>query len=245
MNIVGDIGNTETKICYKFKGQYKKLIFDTKKLNNNNLKKNFIFLKKLKYKKKIIFCSVVPSVFLKIKRFFSKEFKIECIEIKNLKLSKILNILVNKNQVGSDRLTNAIGIIDNKNNYIVVDFGTATTFDVITIKNYLGGIIAPGVKLSLESLIDKASLIPTISLNKSKRVIGKNTKQAVISGFYWGYNGLINNIINLIKKKTRKKFKIIFTGGLAHLFSKNLKYKIIVDKNLTFKGLFKISKYLI
>ena len=130
-----------------------------------------------------------------------------------------------------------------KKNFIVVDFGTATTFDVIKKNNYLGGVIAPGVNLSLDNLIKKASLIPNIKLNKSKSIIGKNTKQAVLSGFFWGYNGLINGIISKIKKKTNQKYKIIFTGGLAHLFNKDIKDKVTIDKNLTINGLIKVSKH--
>ena len=128
-------------------------------------------------------------------------------------------------------------------NFIVVDFGTATTFDVIKKNNYLGGVIAPGVTLSLDNLIKKASLIPNIELHKSKSIIGKNTKQAVLSGFFWGYNGLINGIISKIKKKTNQKYKIIFTGGLAHLFNKDIKDKVTIDKNLTINGLIKVSKH--
>ena len=128
-------------------------------------------------------------------------------------------------------------------NFIVVDFGTATTFDVIKKNNYLGGVIAPGVTLSLDNLIKKASLIPNIKLHKSKSIIGKNTKQAVLSGFFWGYNGLINGIISKIKKKTNQKYKIIFTGGLAHLFNKDIKDKVTIDKNLTINGLIKVSKH--
>ena len=107
----------------------------------------------------------------------------------------------------------------------------------------MGGVIAPGVKLSLDSLIKKANLIPNIKFNKSKLIIGKNTKQAVLSGFFWGYNALINGIISKIKKETNQKYKIIFTGGLAHLFKKDTKDKISIDKNLTINGLIKVSKY--
>ena len=128
-------------------------------------------------------------------------------------------------------------------NFIVVDFGTATTFDVIKKNNYLGGVIAPGVTLSLDNLIKKASLIPNIKLHKSKSIIGKNTEQAVLSGFFWGYNGLINGIISKIKKKTNQKYKIVFTGGLAHLFNKDIKDKVTIDKNLTINGLIKVSKH--
>ena len=151
-----------------------------------------------------------------------------------------LNIKVNIKQVGSDRIANAISIIDNKKNYIIVDFGTATTFDIIEKNYYVGGIIAPGVNLSLETLITKASLIPYIKLNKISDVIGKNTKSAVRSGFYWGYIGLINEIINLIKKKTKKKYSIILTGGLSYLFKNKLKSNVIVNKDLTMKGLLKV-----
>ena len=133
--------------------------------------------------------------------------------------------------------------MNGKNNYIILDFGTATTFDVIVKKTYFGGIIAPGVKLSLNSLSDRATLIPKIDLKKTNKVIGNNTISAVRSGFFWGYSGLINSIISKIKKKTKKNYKIFFTGGLAHLFNKDIKGKIDIDKNLTVKGLIKISKY--
>ena len=100
-----------------------------------------------------------------------------------------------------------------------MDFGTATTFDVVT-KNgiYNGGIIAPGINLSLKSLIYSADQVPIFSIKKQKKIIGKNTVEALRSGFYWGYIGLINNIIKKIEKETRKKYKIIFTGGYANLF---------------------------
>ena len=97
--------------------------------------------------------------------------------------------------------------------------------------------------MSLDNLIKKASLIPHIELHKSKSIIGKNTKQAVLSGFFWVYNGLVNGIISKIKKKTNQKYKIVFTGGLAHLFNKDIKDKVIIDKNLTINGLIKVSKY--
>ena len=124
-----------------------------------------------------------------------------------------------------------------------MDFGTATTFDVIT-KNgfYNGGIIAPGVNLSLKSLIKSADQIPIFSLKKQKLVIGKNTIEALRSGFYWGYTGLINNIISKIEKETKKKFKIIFTGGYADLFKTSIINSFKVDKNITIKGIIEIFK---
>ena len=123
-----------------------------------------------------------------------------------------------------------------------MDFGTATTFDVVIGNVYKGGVIAPGLNISLNTLINKASLIPKLNLKKVKNVVGKNTAEAVRSGFFWGYVGLINNIIELIKKETKKSFKIIITGGFSSLFVNSLKFKVIIDKNITLKGLIKSAK---
>ena len=202
----------------------------------------------MKYKNeidKIIFSSVVPNTFTKLSYYFNHCFKKKIIEIKKLKLSKLINIKVNKYQVGSDRLANSIASIDLKNNYIVIDFGTATTFDVIVKKKYLGGIISPGINLSLNSLSSRASLIPQINLKKISNVIGKNTTEAVRSGFFWGYAGLIDNMIKLIKRQTKCSFKVILTGGLADLYKDSLNTKCKVDKDLTMKGIIKIAKNLI
>ncbi len=154
----------------------------------------------------------------------------------------MIKIKVNYKQVGSDRLVNAISLQNNKHNFIILDFGTATTFDVVIKKDYRGGIIAPGVKISLDTLSDKASLIPQINLKSTKNIVGNNTISAVRSGFFWGYIGLIDNIINLIKKDTRKSFKLVITGGYSDLFRKSLKTKVIQNRDITVKGLIKIAK---
>jgi len=243
MIIVGDIGNTEVKICFFYNGLKKKYLFKTDSLNKKIIRNKFNFLRKKIYLKNAIISSVVPKTFTQIKKIFYNLYKVNCVELKKLNLTRLINIKVNKKEIGSDRLANAISVMSKKKNFIVVDFGTATTFDVIKKNNYLGGVIAPGVTLSLDNLIKKASLIPNIELHKSKSIIGKNTEQAVLSGFFWGYNGLINGIISKIKKKTNQKYKIIFTGGLAHLFNKDIKDKVTIDKNLTINGLIKVSKY--
>ncbi len=245
MYILGDIGNTETKVCIVSKKNkiLKKITFLSKSVNirqlNSLLKKNKIQLNRIE---KILFCSVVPSTFKIIKKFLSKKTKINCLEVKNLNLKSLLKIKVDYKQVGSDRITNAISLKDNKNNFIILDFGTATTFDVLIKGTYYGGIIAPGVRLSLNTLSDKATLIPKIELKKINKVIGNNTISAVRSGFFWGYAGLIDNIINLIKKETRKSFKVIITGGFSNLFKNSIKTKVIHNQDITIKGLIKISK---
>ena len=247
MYFIGDIGNTEVKIClYSPKKKLiKKIILKSNLINSNYLKKNFTFLLKKKIIiKKIIFSSVVPRIFRLIKTFLLKNLKLKCFEIKQLNINKLIKILVNRKQIGSDRLCNAIGINDNKNNYIIVDFGTATTFDVIIKNKYLGGIIAPGVSLSLNTLVSKASLIPSLKLKKVESILGKNTISAVRSGFYWGYIGLVENIIDKISKQTKKKYKVILTGGYSYLFIKSIRQKAFIDKDITIKGLLKITKLL-
>ena len=244
MYLIGDIGNTETKIFlfdqnFKIK---KKWNLPSIKISRKYLYSNMRFLISQRSKvKKIIFSSVVPKSFFLIKKFLNKEIKkVKVIELKQINLKNLIKLRVNRKQVGSDRLANAIGIMEKNKNYIVIDFGTATTFDVITNNIYLGGIIAPGVNLSLENLINKASLIPRIKLNKTSNIIGKNTSDAVKSGFFWGYSGLIDNIIKLIKKNTQKQFRVILTGGLSHLFKNSLKDKPLIKKDLTINGLKKV-----
>jgi type III pantothenate kinase len=221
----------------------KRITFLSKSVNNtklNNLfKKNKIKLDKIE---KVLFCSVVPNTFSIIKSFLSKKVKSKCFEVKNLNLKSLIKIKVDYNQVGSDRITNAIGIMNNKNNFIILDFGTATTFDVLIKNTYNGGVIAPGVRLSLNTLSDKATLIPKIDLKKMNKVIGNNTTTAVRAGFFWGYAGLIDNIIYLIKKETRKSFKVIITGGFSNLFKNSIKTKASQNQNITINGLIKISK---
>ena len=245
MLILGDIGNSVTKLFLVSSKDkiLKKISMPSKLMTNFILNKKFKFLiKDFKKIEKILFCSVVPKNFNFIKKFISKKTKIRCYEIKDLKLRSILNIKANFKQVGSDRLANAISLLNPKKNFIILDFGTATTFDVLVKNTYRGGVIAPGISISLNTLTDKASLIPKINLKKMKKVIGIDTNSAVRSGFFWGYAGLIDNIINLIKKETRKSYKVVITGGFSDLFKNSIKTKVIENKNITVKGLIKISK---
>ena len=242
MIIIGDIGNTETKICLvKNDKIIKKILIPSKGkkidiLNRHLRRFNFVKLKK------ILFCSVVPSTFKELKNYFRKKTQIKCYELKELNLRSILKIDVNYKQVGSDRLANAISISKKNKNFVILDFGTATTFDVLIGNNYKGGIISPGINLSLNTLSNKASLIPKINLKRMSKVIGKDTKSAVRSGFFWGYAGLIDNIINLIKKETKKSFDVVITGGFSKLFKNSIKTKTKQDFDITINGLIKATK---
>ncbi len=245
MFIFGDIGNSEAKVFLVSSNNriIKNINFPSNEINEKILNSKFkILVKDFKKIRKIVFCSVVPRSFNLIKKFLSKKTKIRCYEVKDLNLKSLINIKVNYKQVGSDRLTNAISLIDYKNNFIILDFGTATTFDVLINKTYRGGVIAPGIKISLNTLSDKATLIPKVNLKKIKKVVGVDTISAVRSGFFWGYAGLIDNIVNLIKKETNKSFKLVITGGFSDLFKESIKTKLIKDKEITIKGLIKISK---
>jgi len=240
--LIGDIGNSEIKLCIlnkKFK-IIKRLKVETSKIKNQSFfkKKIFPFINNKILYNKALFSSVVPTVFMNIKKKLKKNFNIQCKELKQIKYTKMIKLNVNKKQIGSDRIANAIGSYHKyKSNCIVLDFGTATTFDVIKEGVYLGGIIAPGIKLSLRTLSSGAEQIPVFTLKKTIKVIGNNTISALRSGFYWGYAGLIENILKLIKKQTKTNYKIILTGGFASLFKNSIKSKVFVDKDITMKGL--------
>ena len=246
MYIIGDIGNSEVKMCiFSSKNkQIKKIVLKTSSIKPKNLNKSISSIYNFNKNTKILFSSVVPNVYKSVKAFFLKKFKIKIIEVKELKLNKFIQIKVNKKQVGSDRLCNAIALSNKKSNFIIIDFGTATTFDVVIKNQYLGGIIAPGVSLSLNTLISNASLIPNLKLKKIRLVLGNNTISAVRSGFYWGYLGLVENIVHKIYKQTKKKYKIVITGGFSNLFSKSLKINTITDRDITMKGLQRIIKHI-
>ena len=246
MYLIGDIGNTDIKICLFTEDLklIKQIRIKTSLLNTKYLEKKLKFTQKYKSNIiKVLFCSVVPKAYKIIKKTIEKLLKIKCVELKKLKLKKLLKIKVNQKQIGSDRLANAISVIDKKSNFIVVDFGTATNFDVIIKDNYIGGILAPGVNLSLSTLSDKASLIPKIKLEKVKSIIGKNTISAIRAGFYYGYEGLIDNIIKMIIKQTGKSFNIILTGGYSYLFKNSIKRKTIIKRDLTINGVLKAAVF--
>ena len=245
--IVGDIGNTSTKICIlnsKFR-ILRSYNFETNRVYRGNFLRTIIKKKINKNLNPIfLFSSVVPKAFLNIKKKL-KSSKYQILEIKNLKLNKIIKINVkNKKQLGSDRIANAIGVKKFKN-CLVLDFGTATTFDVIKNGVYEGGVIAPGVKLSIKNLSKATALLPHINLNSNQKNYGKNTKEALNAGFVWGYEGLINNIINKIIFKNKIKYTIILTGGYASFFKKMIKKNVIVDQDVTVKGISNVYKELL
>ena len=245
--LVGDIGNTLTKLSILNDNFKSKKIYniETKKILRGNFKKNiFNKIVKKKLSKNILFSSVVPKAFGIIKNYLKKH-NYKVFEIKDLDIKKILKIKVkNYNQLGSDRISNALGSLKYKN-CLIIDFGTATTFDIIKKGVYDGGVISPGVDLSIMNLKNSTALLPLFKLKKIQKNYGKNTYEALNAGFLWGYEGLINNIIKKISKNAKIKFKIILTGGYAKLFKKYLKKKSTIDENITINGIAKAFKELI
>ena len=245
--LIGDIGNTSTKICImsrKFK-ILRSYNFDTSKMNKNNILKKIIRKKTNKNINSVfLFSSVVPNVFMNIKKNL-KSTKFKILEIKNLKFNKIIKINIkNKKNLGSDRIANAIGAKKFKN-CLIIDFGTATTFDVIKNGIYEGGVIAPGVNLSIKNLSQETALLPIINLRSNQKSYGKNTIEALNAGFVWGYEGLLNNIIDKIISRSKIKYKILLTGGYANFFNKIIKKKVVIDQDITIKGIANAYKELI
>ncbi len=147
-------------------------------------------------------------------------------------------------EVGADRLVNAVGAHSRYSGaLIVVDFGTATTFDVISARGvYLGGVIAPGVNLSLESLHRAAAQLPRVAVTRPEKVIGLATIPAMQSGVYWGYIGLVEGIVARVRAEFALPMTVIATGGLATLFEEGTKVIEHVDPDITMRGLREIFR---
>ncbi|WP_126975745.1 type III pantothenate kinase [Frigidibacter oleivorans] len=147
--------------------------------------------------------------------------------------------------VGPDRLVNTVAGFDRHGgNLIVVDFGTATTFDVVdTDGAYIGGVIAPGVNLSLEALHMAAAALPHVDVTKPQSAIGTNTVACMQSGVYWGYIGLVEGIVRQIRIEREQPMKVIATGGLAPLFAQGFDLFDQIEDDLTMHGLVLIHRF--
>lgn len=189
----------------------------------------------------VILSSVVPDAIFELKTFARKYLKQEPLVLANgeqvdcgmpIKLD-------NPKELGADRLINAYAAWAQHNQaLIVVDFGTATTFDVVSGKGeYLGGVIAPGINLSLEALQHAAARLTGIAITHPQKVVGSSTTAAMQSGIYYGYAGLIEGIVSRIKDERKEDMKVIATGGLAPLYADATKAIDVVDQDLTIRGL--------
>ena len=148
----------------------------------------------------------------------------------------------NPKEVGADRLVTALGAVQKyKGNLIIIDSGTATTFDIVSEdKHFEGGIIAPGINLSVKALHDAAAQLPRIAIVKPNKAVGKNTVEAMQSGIFWGYIGLIDGLVRKIIEEDGRDFTVIGTGGVASLFKGASETIEHYDSNLTIDGLLEI-----
>ena len=191
-----------------------------------------------------IICSVVPEITNSVSeatsRFISKDVLIVGPGVKTgLKVN-----IDNPKELGPDRIANSIGGYSKvSSEVIVVDLGTATTFDIVnTKKEYLGGSIAPGIKISLDALTSKTSSLKSVELETPKNVIGKNTYEAIQSGLILGHTSMIDSMIEKIILESGLKPKIFITGGLGKVIQPLLNIKSKYEEDLTLDGLEEIYK---
>ncbi|MBH89347.1 MAG: pantothenate kinase [Magnetovibrio sp.] len=190
-----------------------------------------------------IIATVVPTALFPLKTLCRAYFGVEPLVIGDEDVEIGIEVLLDQpRDVGADRLVNAVSAYQKYGGpLIIIDFGTATTFDVIDSNgNYAGGVISPGINLSLETLHRAAAKLPRVAIKRPEQVIGKGTVEAMQSGIYWGYLSMLEGMVKRIKKEFGMSMKVVATGGLAPLFSETCELIDCADSNLTLQGLFKI-----
>lgn len=194
----------------------------------------------------VIVSSVVPNAVFNLKVLCNRYFDCKPMFVGSPECRLPISVRVDEGtQVGSDRLVNSVSAFDRfGGNLVVVDFGTATTFDVVDFDGaYIGGVIAPGVELSVKALHAAAAALPHVDVAQPGQVIGKNTRDCMHSGIFWGYTGLVEGICSRIKEEHDRPMKVIGTGGLAALFAKGSSIFDDLDLDLTIFGLAQIHNY--
>lgn len=187
-----------------------------------------------------IIASVVPATVFNLKLLCHRYFNCTPVVVGDPEVPLGIGVLVdNPEEVGADRLVNAVAAHDRyQGPLIVLDFGTATTFDLVDENgNYCGGVIAPGVNLSLEALHMASAQLPRVAVGRPRSVIGKATVPAMKSGIYLGYIGLIEGLVARISAEFGAPLRVIATGGLAPLFAEATDVIEVVDPDLTLRGL--------
>ena len=190
-----------------------------------------------------IIATVVPSALFDLRQLCRRYLKCEPLVIGDPELDLGIKVNVDRPEaVGADRLVNTVAAHERyPGALIVVDFGTATTFDVIDGEgNYTGGVIAPGINLSLEALHQATAKLPRIAVEAPGRVIGKDTLGAMQSGIYWGYVGLIEGLVARIREEFGAELTVVATGGLAPLFAGATPAIEHLEPEITMRGLVEI-----
>jgi len=193
----------------------------------------------------VIISSVVPDTIFNLKALSKRYFDCDALVVGEEGLELGIDILLDRpEEVGADRLVNSIAAhLEHEGPLIIIDFGTATTFDVVNADGqYCGGAIAPGINLSIEALHMAAAKLPRVSLNKPEHVIGKSTVEAMQSGIFWGYVSMLEGMVMRIKGEFGQSMKVIATGGLAPILADASKIIQFTDPDITLRGLWEIHK---
>lgn len=190
-----------------------------------------------------IIASVVPQATFNLRRLCTRYFDTEPMVLGEPNVTP--GIQIKGQGAGADRICNTVGasVMFPKTPMIVVDFGTATTFDVVDEEgSYCGGVIAPGINLSIEALVNATALLPRIVVEKPKTVIGTTTIACMHSGVFWGYVGLIEGIVARIREEFGRPMKVISTGGLAPVFDGATAVIEQIIPDITVRGLIEIHR---
>lgn len=189
-----------------------------------------------------IISSVVPQSLFNLRNLSRRYLKVEPMVIgENADLG--IEVRIQKpSEAGADRLVNAIGgFVSYGGPLIIIDSGTATTFDIVSSDGaFEGGVIAPGINLSMQALHTAAAKLPRVAIQRPERIIGKDTVQAMQSGVYWGYVGLIEGLIERIKREYVRPMTVVATGGVASLFVGATNKIDKFDGDLTIRGMLEI-----
>ncbi|NIP29006.1 MAG: type III pantothenate kinase [Candidatus Dadabacteria bacterium] len=246
MLIVIDIGNSNIVFgVFENDNLFQNIRFETDK-NKDYEETSKFFLDILKeyninasLVKGAIISSVVPSLTAIFKKIINSILSIEPVIVSNNIITNMPLLIDNPEELGADRIVNAVGAYEKiKKSLIVVDFGTATTFDCVSERGeYLGGIIAPGITLSSKALSAEASKLPKVELLKPKNLIGKNTIECMQSGLVYGYAVMIDGLVSKLIDEMKSDPYIIATGGLANLIVSETENIFHIDNNLTINGL--------
>lgn len=193
-----------------------------------------------------IISTVVPQSLFHLRNLSRRYFNCEPFVIGHDNIPGVEVRITKPSEAGADRLVNAIGAFTAHGGpLIVVDSGTATNFDIVGADGgFEGGVIAPGINLSMQALHEAAARLPRIAIEKPEKIIGTDTVGAMQTGVFWGYISLIEGLIDRIKTEYGKPMKVVATGGIASLFEGQTKAIDIFDHDLTIRGLFEISKRL-
>jgi len=237
-----DIGNTNITFGL-FKGSR---LIKKAQMPTSAIGKYGSFVRKLKNGrgdsiKAIVICSVVPKAEKALIEALRHSFSVRVFVLgKDIKVP-IKNLYKNPKQVGQDRLVTAYAawaLYGGDKSIVVIDFGTAVTFDVVSKKGaYLGGLIFPGMEMSLDALSKKAALLPKVSLRRPSFIIGKTTKDSMASGAFYGYAAMCDGLVNKFEKRFNQKFFVLATGGNASLVSPLSSSIKKVDNDLVLKGI--------